>query len=372
MKTSRPTCALVLAAILAALHPLAAGGQSVVARTPNLDGVWTAPPGVVQFNFIHRFSIGDPPARKVTNTPTFDVGTGLWDRAMVGFVYGSSSTLVPSYPNEWELYAKARPLTQGEGSPLSLSVQGGYNVASESVDGEIAFAREVGPVRLLAVGRGFHAAFDERDARFAVAGGASVSLTPNIAVAGDVGTLLDRASGEPWVWSAGLQMGVPYTPHSFSIHASNVGTASLEGVSRGDRTRWGFEYTVPITLRRYTAPRAETTEPAQAAPMAPQFRDAQASGDTVYIDIRNLAFAEPEPRIEPGTTIVWTNRDPFPHTVTSDEGLFDSGLINAEESYALTFPEAGTFPIHCTPHPWITGRVIVGGGDQNAPAGGDR
>jgi hypothetical protein len=133
--------------------PAVAVGQSVVARRPNLTGVWTAPKGVVQFNFIHRFSISDPPLRKVFNTPTFSVGTGLAERVMVGFVYGSNSTLVPRYPNEWELYAKARPLTQGEGSPLNLSVQGGYNVASESAGGELVLAREVGRARLLAAGR---------------------------------------------------------------------------------------------------------------------------------------------------------------------------------------------------------------------------
>ena len=76
MKMPPYPCALLLAATLIARLPATAVGQSVVARTPNLGGVWTAPAGVVQFNFMHRFSISDPPQRRIFNTPTFNVGTG--------------------------------------------------------------------------------------------------------------------------------------------------------------------------------------------------------------------------------------------------------------------------------------------------------
>ena len=335
--------------------------QSVAARTPNLQGTWTAPKGVVQFNFLHRFSISDTPFRKIANTPTFHVGTGLTESLMAGFTYGSNSALVPAYPNEWEFFARVRPLSQATGSPLDLSIQGGYNVASESVDGEVVAARALGRLRLLGVARAFSAAYAEEDARFAVAAGASLSLTPTISLGGDWGALIDREDDEPYTWSAGLQMGVPFSPHSFSVHASNVGTASLEGASRGIRTRWGFEYTVPITLRRYTSGGASTTDAAGGPMLAPMFQNAQPSGDTVFVDIRNLGYSEAEIEIAPGTTIVWTNRDPVPHSITSDGGGFDSGLLDPGAVYTLTFPSPGTFPFHCTPHPFMTGRVVVSG-----------
>ncbi len=130
----------------------AAGAQSVVARSPNIAGGWTAAPGVIQLNFLHRFSISDPPLRKITNTPTFNVGTGVTGNVMVGFVYGSNSRLVPAYPNEWEFYARALPVAQARGAPLDVAVQGGYNLASESIDGELLLARGLGRVRLLAAG----------------------------------------------------------------------------------------------------------------------------------------------------------------------------------------------------------------------------
>jgi len=350
----------------AAVVCLVAGGfapataQSVVTRSPNLGGGWTAAPGVVQFNLVHRFTLSQRPLRKVTNTPTFNVGTGVSDRLMVGFVYGSNSTLVPAYPNEWELYARALALSQSGGAPADVSVQGGYNVASESADAELLVARSLGPVRLLAAGRAFSSAYDSSAARLAVTGGVVLRLTPSVSLAGDYGRLLDRAPGESAAWSAGLQLGVPYTPHSISIHASNVGTASLEGASRGERTRWGFEYTIPITLRRYT--RSGGNEGGGRAPGAgAQARAAAAMpvDDTVFVDIHNLAYGIETLELAAGVTVVWRNMDPVQHSVIADDGTFDSGLIDPGQSFTVTFTEPGEHTYHCMPHPFMKARVVV-------------
>jgi hypothetical protein len=241
----------LLAALASHARPPAAAAQSVALRTPNLIGGWIASPGVVQLNLIHRFSLSDAPLRKLTNTPTHQLGTGVTDELMVGLTYGSNSSLVPAYPNEWEFFARARLLEQQARAPLDLYLQGGYNVASESVDGEVVVARSFHRLRLLVAARAFSRAYDGDEARYAVHGGAVLNLTRSISVASDYGLLLDRHGDEPVAWGVGLQMGVPYTPHSLSLHASNVGTASLEGASRGSRTRWGFEYTIPINVRRY-------------------------------------------------------------------------------------------------------------------------
>jgi plastocyanin len=358
--------------------PKAGPAQSVVARTPNLAGGWTAPKGVIQFNLLHRFSLSPAPLRKVTNTPTLNVGTGLTDNLMVGFVYGSNSSLVPAYPNEWEFYARALPLSQARGSVIDASVQAGYNVASESIDGALLLARSFGRLKLLAQGRAFSEAYDSSAARFAVTGGASLGLTPRLSLAGDYGVLLDRTDLEAAAWGVGLQVGVPYTPHSLSIHATNIGTASLEGMSRGSRTRWGFEYTIPITVRRYV-PRGSgsgggsddmaTDTPMDArmdARLAGSMSDMpmgemmdQTMGDTVHVEIKNLKYQQEEIVVAPGTTVVFHNGDPVQHTVIADDGMFDSGLIGPNADYSVTFVEEGTHAFHCMPHPFMTGRVVV-------------
>ncbi len=61
-----------------------------------------------------------------------------------------------------------------------------------------------------------------------------------------------------------------------------------------------------------------------------------------------------------GTTITWTNNDPgMIHTVTSVDGMFDSGFLNEGDTWSYTFDEPGEFEYLCTPHPWMRAKVIV-------------
>lgn len=65
--------------------------------------------------------------------------------------------------------------------------------------------------------------------------------------------------------------------------------------------------------------------------------------------------------IQVGDTVTWTNVAAFQHTVTADDGSFDSGLINTGATWSYTFTTAGTYTYHCAPHPWMKGTVIVQG-----------
>ena len=62
-----------------------------------------------------------------------------------------------------------------------------------------------------------------------------------------------------------------------------------------------------------------------------------------------------------GQKVTWTNTDGFPHTVTADNGSFDSGPVAAGTSYARTFKQAGTFAYHCKIHSSMHGTVVVTG-----------
>ncbi len=109
----------------------------------------------------------------------------------------------------------------------------------------------------------------------------------------------------------------------------------------------------------------DTTEPPAAA------------GATVSIpegafDPANAAtaFTPPELTVAVGTTVVWTNDDAIAHTVTSGgsdgttgtpDGTFDSGFLNAGDTFSYTFDQAGEFDYFCIPHPWMIGKVIVEG-----------
>lgn len=82
-------------------------------------------------------------------------------------------------------------------------------------------------------------------------------------------------------------------------------------------------------------------------------------GATYEIDIADFAFAPTELTITVGDTVTWTNLDSVMHTATSVNGSFDSGELEQGDSYSLTFTAPGTYDYLCTPHPSMTGRIVV-------------
>ena len=80
---------------------------------------------------------------------------------------------------------------------------------------------------------------------------------------------------------------------------------------------------------------------------------------TNEVFIQDMAFDPGTITITVNTTITWTNKDGVAHTVTSDSGLFDSGNIAQNGTYSHTFTSEGTFPYHCTNHPYMTATVKV-------------
>ena len=60
-----------------------------------------------------------------------------------------------------------------------------------------------------------------------------------------------------------------------------------------------------------------------------------------------------------GQTVTWQSESLGQHTVTSVNGLFDSGVISTGGSFTMTFAKAGTFNYTCTIHPEMKGSVLV-------------
>lgn len=82
---------------------------------------------------------------------------------------------------------------------------------------------------------------------------------------------------------------------------------------------------------------------------------------TFRMDIQNFAFQNSSITIHPGDTIIWTNKDTVPHTVTSTDGTgeLDSPQLSTNEDYSHIFNTVGTFFYHCSIHPSMTGTVTV-------------
>jgi len=340
-----------LVVALALLRASAAAAQSTLDTPANLAGAWVATPGIVQFNLVHRFDVSPAPVRKLNNTPTLLVALSVTPWASAGFAYGSNSDLVSAFPNEWELFGRVAPLREAAGAPLDATLQGGYNVAARSADFGLTVARRIGRLRLLATGALLSSAFDSGRTRWIAGGGATFRLRPSLALAADVAGLTDRRAAEDLTWSAGLQVGVPASPHSLSLHVTNVGTRTLQGLARGsNRTRVGFEYTIPIPLRRHARRGSERGAMESVEPGPDR---------VVRIDIRQLAFEHARIEVPAGTTIEWINRDPLAHTVTADDGTFDSGFVQPGAAWKHGFEQPGTYTYYCTPHPFMKGVIVV-------------
>jgi plastocyanin len=79
----------------------------------------------------------------------------------------------------------------------------------------------------------------------------------------------------------------------------------------------------------------------------------------VPVTIVSRAYQPAELTVEDGQTVIWTNRGFGPHTVTALGGEFDSGRLNAGESFKVTFTTPGAFAYKCTVHPSMKGSVTV-------------
>ena len=69
--------------------------------------------------------------------------------------------------------------------------------------------------------------------------------------------------------------------------------------------------------------------------------------------------------IHPNDSVTWENADTAFHTITSVtpqgdiDGLYDSGFINAGESFSRQFTDLGDYYYFCSIHPWMSGIVHV-------------
>lgn len=320
--------------------------QSLLERTPNISGVAMPTRGTTTFVLTHRFDLVGEEDRKVVNYPSFTLGRGLPASFAIGATYASNSELGAGTPNEWELWARRR----FDVTPRwALAATAAWNSAAKSADGELAARVVANRLTLLGAVRGFSDAYASGDGAVVIGGGAVLRLTPRLALVLDAVRNLSQDSLRV-AWSAGVHLAIPGSPHTLGFAVSNVGAPTLQGASRGvdspdggNELRYGFAFTAPLgTLSQWL--RIFRRESAPASGM---------------VNIRDFAFGPEEIRIRPGETVAWTNADPVLHAVTSDDGLWDSGLLESGEGYLRRFDEPGRYPYHCTPHPQMKGVVVV-------------
>lgn len=61
-----------------------------------------------------------------------------------------------------------------------------------------------------------------------------------------------------------------------------------------------------------------------------------------------------------GTAVKWVNKGSETHTVTANDGSFDSSDVAPGETFRRRFKDTGVFKYRCTIHPELRGKVISG------------
>src|SRR5947209_1426966 len=114
----------------------------------------------------------------------------------------------------------------------------------------------------------------------------------------------------------------------------------------------------PSTTGTATTPTAAPTATPTTNPTPTPTPTTATSSSGNSVSIMNFSFSPNSLTVKVGTKVTWTNHDSVTHTVTADQGAFNSP-VSAGSSFSFTFTKAGTFAYHCMIHPSMTATIVV-------------
>jgi len=77
------------------------------------------------------------------------------------------------------------------------------------------------------------------------------------------------------------------------------------------------------------------------------------------VNMAGMTFGPNTLTVAKGITVTFINDDNTTHTVTADDGSFDSGNVAPGATYKHTFNAAGSFAYHCKIHTNMKATVSV-------------
>jgi plastocyanin len=86
---------------------------------------------------------------------------------------------------------------------------------------------------------------------------------------------------------------------------------------------------------------------------------ALAAGKTHTVRMEGIKFVPERLEVAAGDTVVWTNKDVVPHTVTASEAHVESGEIAPNKSWRFVAKRKGEMPYICRLHPGMKGLLVV-------------
>jgi plastocyanin len=104
--------------------------------------------------------------------------------------------------------------------------------------------------------------------------------------------------------------------------------------------------TAPPTAAAAASVEVPPAPPAAVTPVAP----APAATTSVAATVVDNRFQPATLSIGVGTTVTWTNAGTNLHTLTSPDGLFESGVLQPGQTFSYTFSQPGTYQLICRQH----------------------
>ena len=86
---------------------------------------------------------------------------------------------------------------------------------------------------------------------------------------------------------------------------------------------------------------------------------AHAAGTTHAVRIEGMKFIPERLEVAAGDTVVWTNKDFLPHSVTAREARVESGDLAPNRSWRFIARKKGEMPYICRLHPVMKGVLVV-------------
>lgn len=75
------------------------------------------------------------------------------------------------------------------------------------------------------------------------------------------------------------------------------------------------------------------------------------------VTIKNFAFSPTPLRVKAGATVTVANHDSTAHTLTADDGAFDTGWLDGGTQTKIAIDTPGKYAYHCDIHNSMTGVI---------------
>jgi plastocyanin len=95
------------------------------------------------------------------------------------------------------------------------------------------------------------------------------------------------------------------------------------------------------------------------APVSAGAESSRPAKPAVTVHIKNYAFGPKSAHVRAGDTVTFVNDDDETHTVTANDGTFDSKGLAEKATFSHVFTKPGTYAYHCTIHTTMKGSIVV-------------